>query len=278
MPFSPAHSRAIFLDVDGTYADHGVVPKAHEDAVRAVRANGHAVLLCTGRPVSAISPHLLAAGFDGIVSGAGARVELGDDVLVDVRFPADIARRTVEVLDHHGAVYALESPEAMYAGPEVDLLLDSKTPGPEVPPERRDAFAIFRKALEITHARADKSYSKVFVFDSGAPMRQVLDEIGPEVSAVAGSNEALGERTGEIHLAHITKAVGMQAALEGLGLPADASVAAGDGPNDREMLASAGTAIVVEGALPDLMAMADLVAGPPSTHGLVSAFTTLGLI
>lgn len=278
MPASAVHKRAIFLDVDGTYADFGVVPTAHEDAVRAARRNGHAVLLCTGRPVSALSPHLLAAGFDGVVSGAGARVEVGGQLVADVRFPEAVARRTIEVLDRHGAVYVTESPEAMYGYPAVGDLLQSKAPGPEASPERHEAFATFTGALELHEDISDRSFGKVFVFDSGSPMADVLAEIGPEVAAVAGSNEALGSRTGEIHLRQITKAVGMEAAREALGVPASAVVAAGDGPNDAEMLAAAATAVVIEGAQPELMAVADLVAAPPSRHGLVDAFTRLGLI
>ncbi|NTV39192.1 MAG: HAD hydrolase family protein, partial [Demequinaceae bacterium] len=60
--------RAIFLDVDGTYAHHGLVPPAHAAAVRAARAGGHLVFLCTGRPVSLLPQHLTAAGFDGVVA------------------------------------------------------------------------------------------------------------------------------------------------------------------------------------------------------------------
>ncbi|WP_062004977.1 MULTISPECIES: HAD family hydrolase [Arthrobacter] len=63
---------AVFLDVDGTYADYGVVPDAHVRAVRSARAAGHKVFLCTGRPVSMLPEHILEAGFDGLIASAGA--------------------------------------------------------------------------------------------------------------------------------------------------------------------------------------------------------------
>ncbi|WP_062079092.1 HAD family hydrolase [Demequina globuliformis] len=272
------HPRAIFLDVDGTYAEHGVVPQAHADAVRRARARGNFVFLCTGRPACAISPQLVDAGFDGIVSSAGARVQVGDAVVTDERFPADIARRTVEALDAQGALYALEAPDAMYAGPEVEALLDAKAPGPHAPRERQEAFSIFRAALTVTEDRASRSFSKIFVFDGGGPIAAVLEAVGPEISVVAGSNEALGERTGEIYLTHITKAVGVDLARSALGLGADAVVAAGDGPNDREMLAEAHTSIVISTAVPDILELADVVADGPERAGLVRAFAELDLI
>ena len=65
----PSPRWALFLDVDGTYAHRGVVPAGHVAVVRAARARGHAVLLCTGRPRSMLQPRLLEAGFDGAAWG-----------------------------------------------------------------------------------------------------------------------------------------------------------------------------------------------------------------
>ena len=108
-------TKAIFLDIDGTFADRGQVPPAHVEAVRSARAAGHKVLLCTGRPLSLIFPHMLEAGFDGIVAAAGAHVTVDETVLTDLRFASDLARRTVAALDRNHAVYWLETPEATYA-------------------------------------------------------------------------------------------------------------------------------------------------------------------
>ncbi|QXQ08735.1 HAD hydrolase family protein [Paeniglutamicibacter sp. Y32M11] len=69
--------QAAFLVVDGTYADYGVVPKAHAAAVCTARATGHKLLLCTGRPLSMLPTHILEVGFDGLEASAGAYVEGG---------------------------------------------------------------------------------------------------------------------------------------------------------------------------------------------------------
>src|SRR6185312_12014127 len=106
--------RAVFLDVDGTYADYGVVPEAHAAAVRAARAAGHKVLISTGRPMAMLPESILGAGFDGVVASAGAYVQLDGEVLVDKPFPADLAARALAALDAHNAVYILEAPDAVY--------------------------------------------------------------------------------------------------------------------------------------------------------------------
>ena len=100
--------RAVFLDVDGTYAVHGAAPAGHVAVVRAARDAGNLVFLCTGRPLSMLPEHLLDAGFDGLVAAGGAYALLGDEVLLDIRFPADLAALTVAVMDGYGTAYLLE--------------------------------------------------------------------------------------------------------------------------------------------------------------------------
>ena len=69
--------RAVFLDVDGTLVDYsGRIPASARHAVRAARANGHLVFLCTGRSRSELWPDVTDIGFDGLVGGAGAYVEV----------------------------------------------------------------------------------------------------------------------------------------------------------------------------------------------------------
>ena len=121
--------RAVFLDIDGTYAVRGVVPPGHVAAVRAVRDAGHLVFLCTGRPLSMVPPRMLEAGFDGIIAGAGGYVLVGDVVLADRRFPADLGARLVAALDRHDVAYVLEAPDALYGPPDVGARLTALLAG-----------------------------------------------------------------------------------------------------------------------------------------------------
>src|SRR5690606_25517177 len=130
--------RTVFLDVDGTYADHGTVPPAHAAAVRAARRAGHRVLLCTGRPVSMLTDHLLDAGFDGVVASAGAYVRLDGAVAEDVRFPADLAAGVLALLDAHDVAYLLETPDAVYGPVGTDVRLLRR--GAAAPPEIADVL------------------------------------------------------------------------------------------------------------------------------------------
>ncbi|WP_062378598.1 HAD-IIB family hydrolase [Demequina pelophila] len=273
--------RAIFLDIDGTYADHGEVPEAHADAVRAARRAGHAVLLCTGRPRPMIPAHILEAGFDGVVASAGAHVEIDGQVLLDRRFPEDLAARTRETLDAHGTTYVLEAPDANYALPHarrtlMELMSERWRRGGDAAPTRgpQDVLASILAAESLEGI----SFAKITTFAGRTPLAQVALEIGPEVAAIPSSIPEMGDGAGELYLSDIHKAVGMAIALAHLGFEHEASVAFGDGLNDLEMLASAGIGVAIADAEPRVIAAADRVCAGPATSGLATAFAELGLL
>lgn len=270
--------RAVFLDVDGTYADYGVVPEGHFHAVRAARAAGHKVFLCTGRPVSMLPAAILAAGFDGLVTSAGAYAKVAGEVLVDRRFPADLAARTVAALDARNSIYILEAQESLHA-PSAGLerlrtILDGHFRNS---PEGPVGAAAIMDALRPVPDLAAVPFAKVSVFESPVPMEQLVREIGPGVAVVENSIADEGRHSGELYLEGISKADGVAAAIAHLGISRANTIAVGDGANDLEMIAFAGIGVVIEGSSPELLALADRTAAPPHREGLVAVFEELGL-
>ena len=270
--------RAIFLDIDGTYAHHGVVPDAHTDAVRRARANGHRVFLCTGRARCAVSPRLLAAGFDGVVAGAGAYAELAGEVLRDEVVPPALARRSVDALVSYGAVALLESTQALYALPVARDAMEDRARRSASAGSQAALWDDLRDAQRVVDSLHGLDFAKAVTLSANADLSVIAAAIGPEVAAVETSLKDLGRGAGELYLAHVSKAVGIAAVVERLALsPADV-VAMGDGPNDIEMLEYAGTAVGIAGGHPDVLAIADVVAEGPESAGLAAAFAELGLI
>ncbi|WP_159449208.1 HAD-IIB family hydrolase [Demequina sp. NBRC 110055] len=267
----------IFLDIDGTYASHGEVPPAHEEAVTRVRDNGHHVLLCTGRSRASISERMLAAGFDGIVGGAGAYAEVGGEVIHDVSFPRELADRTIDVLMDHRAQVLVEAPEAIYVLPEAAALMDRRAPGADATGAQVAVWEDLLAARRVVDDLHGLDFAKIVTLSAGRDLSDIVPLIGDEVAAVETSIKDLGRGAGEVYLAHITKAVGIQAVLDHMGLTAADAVGAGDGPNDLEMLAMVGTAIGIEGGHPGVIAEADIVVPGPERSGLVQAFARLGL-
>jgi Cof subfamily protein (haloacid dehalogenase superfamily) len=271
--------RVVFLDVDGTYAVHGEVPPGHEAVVRAARANGHLVFLCTGRPRTMVAERVLRAGFDGMVLGAGCQVFVGGEVLADRRFPPELASRVIEVLDGHGVGYVLESPEALLGRPGVDerlhrLIETLLRPAGHDHGGPQDILAV----LQMTDDLRGRAFGKVVFFDSPVPGPALAAELGEAVHLERSSIPGMGDSGGEISVAGVDKAVGMQDIMTHLGLRRDDVVAVGDGPNDIAMLRFAGLAVAVEGSDPGLLAVADRTVPGPESEGLVGLFGDLGLV
>ena len=110
--------KAIFLDLDGTYADRtGNVPESAREAVIAARANGHRVLLCTGRSLALLSEDVLAAGFDGLITSAGGYALVDGQPLVERSVPLEDLDRVITFLDERDLDFYLEGNTGLYATP-----------------------------------------------------------------------------------------------------------------------------------------------------------------
>jgi Cof subfamily protein (haloacid dehalogenase superfamily) len=286
MPSQTARPRAVFLDIDGTYADHGLAPDAHVDAVRTARRLGHLVFVCTGRPLSMVPGHILEAGFDGTITGAGARVEVNGEVLRDQRFEPELAALIVETLDAHGAAYILEAPEALHGRTGVDQRL-REVLGPVFAGRPRhdgvlstdvDPLEDILGPMQYSDDLRSTSYAKISVFDSTVPLKRLMEKLGPGVGLIPSSLSALGDRAGEIFMAGTHKAVGIQVVEARLGLHRADIVAIGDSANDIEMLEYAGVGIAVEGGHPAVLAVADRTTAGPAGAGVALAFADLGLL
>ncbi|WP_285314234.1 HAD family hydrolase [Pseudarthrobacter sp. fls2-241-R2A-168] len=278
--------RAIFLDIDGTYADHGVVPAAHVDAVQEVRRRGHLVFVCTGRPLSMVPGHIVDAGFDGVITGAGARVELNGAVLKDTRFNQDLAARIVDTLDANDVAYILEAPEALYGRTGVDQRLRRVLTPVFAGRSRHDGVLStdvdpvedILGPMQYSDDLRSVSYAKISCFDSPVPLTGLIEGLGQGVGLIPSSLSALGDRAGEIFMAGTHKAVGIQVVEKHLGLKREDIVAIGDSANDIEMLEYAGIGIAVEDGHPRVLAVADRVTLGPAGNGVALAFAQLGLL
>lgn len=272
-----ADRRCVFIDFDGTFAHQGVAPLAHAEAVRRARANGHVILLCTGRCASIVAPEV-AELFDGVVASAGAWIRVGDELLEDRRFPEELGRRTVQVLLGHDVPFVLETPEALLCTPRSARELRSRV-RPPAPAEGlgrglQDMLEAISEPVDLT----SRSFAKISLWASSRRVEDLAAEIGPEVGALPNSISP-GAGSGELHLNSIDKADGVRRVAAHLGLDIAATVGIGDGMNDLGMLRACGTSIAIDGAPAAVLEAAGGVSVPgPREHGIVTAFERLGLL
>ena len=106
--------KIIFLDIDGTVMDfNGELPESARTALCRVKAEGHRLVLCTGRIKAQIYRELLEMNFDGIIASAGAYIECGGrEIYRHVAAPGQLAR-LVDYFEETGTTYMLQTKQGV---------------------------------------------------------------------------------------------------------------------------------------------------------------------
>lgn len=276
--------RAVFLDVDGTLVDYsGRIPASARHAVRAARANGHLVFLCTGRSRSELWPDVTDIGFDGLVGGAGAYVEVGGVELLHRRLEAGQVRQVIDFFGRHGLDYFFEGAGGLFGTPGIQArlrgLLRGAVPDAVALAQLEGGLFAYLGEIVVTEQPPTVPVSKVvFVYGPGVTFAQIRDAFAADFDVIASSVPLSGATIGEIQLAGVHKASGIEQVTEHLGIARRDTLAIGDSDNDLEMLRHAGVGIAMGNALQHVREAADEVTSPPEEGGVHEAFVRHGLI
>ena len=137
--------KLIFLDIDGTLLPPGemLIPDSTLQALRAARANGHKLFLCTGRNLHMTAPLLEYGCFDGAICSAGGYVLCDGQVLVDLPMEPEQCSGLSAV---HGVDYTLESRDDTFAGPKMTARWKFTADAPDKP--LNSEAARWRKAMQ----------------------------------------------------------------------------------------------------------------------------------
>ena len=267
--------RAVFVDIDGTLCDSRQrVPDSAVRALSRVRERGHRLFVCTGRSVPEIYPRFIDLGFEGVVGGAGGYAAVGDSVLLDERMPAEHVRILTALWEELDAFYVWQGPDQM--GPS-EGYLDFFVPRAGTHPEDWIEYA---RSISPFIVDVDAgAFTKVtaYVRPNNASMEAVTEALPDGYRAIIGSVGAAGYVPFEIIPDHLSKAVGIQAVCEHVGIPLSDTVAIGDSNNDVEAVACAAVGISIGGGCEDLVAVADIVAPGVCEDGLAWALAAAGL-
>ena len=260
----------VFLDMDGTLWEWGRIPDSAREAIGQARANGHKILVNTGRTRSGVPD--LGGLVDGYCMGAGSEVVLDGQTLVDVRMGEERIREIVAILDSHGFNYNLEGHERSWYRVSdeptwQDFLAQVTSGGAAL----QDPIAAFGKLTDLDAVDLD-DINKMFVH-SGLAHYSVLEGKLPEGLALtqAGPNMA------ELTLTGVTKASAIDAVRDYLG-EGWRTLAVGDSDNDLPMLRAADISVAMGNGNDNVKAAATWTTTPLWEDGLANAFAHYGLV
>ncbi len=275
--------KAIFLDVDGTLVnDFGAVPDSARRAVRAARANGHLVFLCTGRSLPELWDDITSVGFDGVIAAAGGYVEYEAQVLVHTNVAVADVARAVEFFDAHDVEYFLEANSGLYASAGLpdrlrELLFGGVT-DETILAELERGFGPFIEQMIVGQPLGRDDINKISFLSGGATLDEVRAELADAFTVIPATVPMFGPNSGELSIPGIHKAGAIEVLLAHLGIDVADTMAYGDGHNDHEMFEHVAISVAMGNAVPSLKEIADDVTGTADEDGLLTSFTKYGLI
>jgi Cof subfamily protein (haloacid dehalogenase superfamily) len=283
------NQKIIFLDIDGTLADHNHIPLSAWRVCRKARKNGHLLYICTGRPRVQISPSILRAGFDGVVSSGGAWIETMDtakgtnpQVLFHTSFEKKFICRLINYFKSYKTPYMLELPGKVLAGSYVKPWLDALHAGTRwtlrAVTEKIFTRIIFRSLVEDDPDSWDEVCKVVFMEPAGLTFEDVEREFQGECELFRNSIPVKGMKGGEISPLGVHKGAALERVIAYHGIDRENSIAIGDSDNDRTMLECAGVGIAMGNADDTLKQIADDVTDTIENAGLAKAFKKYGLV
>jgi hydroxymethylpyrimidine pyrophosphatase-like HAD family hydrolase len=252
----------VALDIDGTLVDDGNrIPSGTVETLDLVRAAGHEIVLATGRSLVGLLPIAVRLGLTdawGVCSNGALTVRLdpsapsGYDV-VDARTfnPGPVIRRALEAI-----------PVARIAVEEVGW--GWRTNHPFEPGELNGQ----QKGVTVDDLVARPATRIVIVAPEIRRFTDALRATGVTVTP-------MGPDWLDIAAEDVDKAVALDGVRKHLNIPAERTVAVGDGVNDLTMLAWAGRSVAMGHAPAIVRSTADETTGTIDQAGALSVLRSL---
>ena len=241
--------KLIFLDIDGTLTEPGknTPPDSALAAIRRARANGHRVVLCTGRNYGMLSP-LLQYGVDGLAgSGVFRTIEGKNGSYTDEGFK-DFLRENAGI---NGNSELLRWREQIEAALGIG------------PMERYDGEPI---------------YKIVFMCRSSEDLLEPKRQLESIFNFCIQDADQYGIINGELINKAFNKGTAVMRLCKYLHISQEDTIAFGDSMNDLEMLQAARLGICMDNGSSVLKEAADMICPAVLEDGLYKAFEKLGLI
>ncbi len=271
--------KVVFLDIDGTLVNRdGIMPESAKEALRTAKANGHEMVLCTGRSATQIVPVMTGNEdlFSGVVSSAGANVKYGDEVIWRGSLSEEKTKELVDYFRANTIYYFLQAESGIYT--EKYCMETIYETFAALGYSKEAAVKAFGETIILEHPEDIPNIEKCCYYQCQKEAAVVQEELGDYFQVVDSSIKMTRFCDGEICKNGVNKATGMKNYLEARGVPHEDSICFGDGPNDFEMMEYAATGVAMGNGVEELKKIADRVAGDINEDGLYNEFKALGLI
>lgn len=267
--------KIVFLDIDGTLVNFsGVIPKSAKVALVKAKEKGNLLYICSGRSYYQIHPELINMGFDGFVAAAGSHVICNNETVFHKFMTGAEVERLVKYLDENDFTYDMQT--------ENYAVFNRKCYERAVNRFKQMGLSVQQQDILLKGAviREDmwncSGIEKIVYSDAKKDFKQICSDL-LDFTLTASSLDGTGD-SGEIGVAGVNKAKGMEKCLEYLNIKREDSFAFGDGANDFEMMEYAGIGVAMGNAIEPLKKKSDYITTSIDDNGIYNAFEKYGLI
>ncbi len=248
---------AVFIDIDGTLMGRSDDALFENLAtIQKVRSLGHKVFISTGRATSYIPTKLNhKRNFDGVITGAGAVLTLGDNILYKNLMPRDLIEKFSKYVMENNVPGFLEGHEMMYHY------------GIKYDPENE--WFKGSSWIEITNENITE------ILENDVPIEKfsVIGDVPEELDEIMGEGCTVlrFSKYGEVIQKSCGKAKALLDIAKHLGILPENTVAIGDSMNDYDMIEAAGIGIVMANGSDEVKKIADFITDDVDSAGVATA-------
>ena len=273
-------TKHVFLDIDGTLVGYdSKIPPSALKALQMAQANGHKIIIASGRSFGMIYPELLrTVNFDGVIASGGACVIVDGKVIFESFIEGDDLAFVIDYFRANGINYLLLTKDKLYAEPVFNKYV---IPGMIANGYSKELVdQAYGWNTEVEDVRLVKGGEKLSYFTSPYLPDKIARDLDGRFYVVDFSVGKVsgGSYFGEMNNAGVTKASGIDEYLAYVGASIEDTIAIGDSANDLEMLEHAHIAVAMGNGTDAAKKAADFVTTDVDKDGIYNAFLKLGLI
>jgi len=275
--------KIVLIDIDGTLVDYeNHLPASAVKAIRAARANGHRVYLCSGRSKAENSQEIWDIGTDGYIGGNGSYVEDNGQVVMHQLITLEQCKHIVDWLHGRGLEFYLESNNGPFGSENfkergLPVMREYSRRKGKANANMVQVTDIFPEMIFGGELYRDDVNKVSFILES---YQDHLDSVKEFPDLEPGTWGGAGEIAlfGDLSVKNISKAHAVDVLLKHLGADIADTIAIGDAKVDIPMLKYCAMGVAMGSGGGEIKAIADYVTDDVDKDGLYKAFVHLGLI
>jgi Cof subfamily protein (haloacid dehalogenase superfamily) len=255
----------LFLDIDGTILrpDH-TIEASTKEAIVQVQEKGIETVLATGRPIHEIREIGEKLNIQSYIGYNGALAIYKDEEIFAEPLKAESVQAILDVAAQHGHELVLYTKETNYFTtldtPNVEKFISTF----DLKNNKLFTKGMMDQILGITIMSKGENDHRLYSLGNGIHLSQV------HVNGMRHCFDVIRET--------VNKGVGIEYLLNLLKIPREASIAFGDGMNDKEMLSYVGEGFAMGNAHENLFQYAKHTTTSVNDSGIYNGLKSLGLL